>query len=133
MNPDTLTPFSQEELEEEQRNRMAQIAEKLKEQAEWRYNTWRQRPEVKESGLDWRPFQDRDLDTFYCRLLENGLRVKQQDVKAMIFSRDFCPDYDELATEIYNLHNELRTNPLSFVSKLKESLKHFREKIYHKP
>ena len=43
------------------------------------------------------------------------------------------PDYDELATEIYNLHNELRTNPLSFVSKLKESLKHFREKIYHKP
>lgn len=92
-----------EEQEEEQRNRMAQIAEKLKEQAEWRYNTWRQRPEVKESGLDWRPFQDRDLDTFYCRLLENGLRVKQQDVKAMIFSRDFCPDYDELATWLNGL------------------------------
>jgi hypothetical protein len=58
---------------------------------------------VKESGLDWRPFQDRDLDTFYCRLLENGLRVKQQDVKAMIFSRDFCPDYDAFATWLNSL------------------------------
>ena len=42
-------------------------------------------------------------------------------------------DYDELSKEIYNLQNEIRTNPLSFVSKLKESLKYFREKIYHKP
>ena len=41
-------------------------------------------------------------------------------------------DYDELSKEIYNLHNEIRTNPLSFVSKLKESLKYFREKITQK-
>ena len=87
---------SQEEREEEKRNRMIRIAELLREQAEWRYNVWRQRPEVKEPGQEWRPIQDRDLDTFYCRLLESGLNVKQQDVKAMIFNRDFCPDYDAL-------------------------------------
>ena len=87
---------SQDEKEEEKRNRMVKIAEQLREQAEWRYNTWRQRPEVKEPEQEWRPIQDRDLDTFYCRLLESGLNVKQQDVRAMIFNRDFCPDYDAL-------------------------------------
>ena len=42
-------------------------------------------------------------------------------------------DYNELSTEIFKLHNELRTNPLTFISKLKESSKHFREKVYQKP
>ena len=42
-------------------------------------------------------------------------------------------DSEQLSTELFNLHNELRSNPLSFVSKLKESLKYFRDKIYHKP
>lgn len=92
-----------EEQEEEQRSRMAQMAEMLRGQAEWRYNTWRQRPEVKEKGQEWRPVHDRDLDTFYCRLLARGLKVKQQDVKAMIFSRDFCPDYDAFATWLNGL------------------------------
>ena len=66
--PSGRRPKSQAEQEEEQRNRMSQMAEMLKQQAEWRYNTWRQRPEVKEDGQEWRPVQDRDLDTFYCRL-----------------------------------------------------------------
>ena len=42
-------------------------------------------------------------------------------------------DYEELEKEIFQLHNELRLNPQSFIPKLKESLNHFREKIYHKP
>ena len=42
-------------------------------------------------------------------------------------------DYDELENEIYQIHNELRKNPQSFIPKLKESLNHFRDKIYHKP
>ena len=42
-------------------------------------------------------------------------------------------DYEKLEEEIYQKHNELRTNPKSFIPKLKESLNHFREKIYHKP
>ena len=42
-------------------------------------------------------------------------------------------DYEELEKEIYLKHNELRRNPQSFIPKLKESLNHFRDKIYHKP
>ena len=79
---------------EEQENLIQLMRQSLTEQAEWRFNVWRQRPEVKEKALEWRPVQDRDLDTFYCRLKEQGLNVKQQDVRALIFSRDFCHDYD---------------------------------------
>ena len=42
-------------------------------------------------------------------------------------------DYEEIEKEIIKKHNELRSNPQSFIPKLKESLNHFREKIYHKP
>lgn len=80
--------------QEEQENRIALMRQSLQKQAEWRFNVWRQRPEVCEKGQEWRPVQDRDLDTYYCRLKEQGLNVKQQDVKALIFSRDFCRDFD---------------------------------------
>lgn len=90
----SMTAQQKEEQKEDQKNRITQMTEMLRQQNDWRFNIWRQRPEVKEPGKDWRPLQDRDLDTFYCRLIEQGLKVKLQDVKAMIFSRDFCPDYD---------------------------------------
>ena len=79
---------------QEQENRIQQMRDALTTQAQWRYNTWRQRPEVCEQGQSWRPVQDRDLDTWYCRLKELGLKVSAGDVKSLIFSRDFCPDYD---------------------------------------
>ena len=79
---------------QEQENRIQQMRDALTAQAQWRYNTWRQRPEVCEQGQSWRPVQDRDLDTYYCRLKELGLKVSAGDVKSLIFSRDFCPDYD---------------------------------------
>jgi predicted P-loop ATPase len=49
---------------------------------------------VREQGQPWRPVQDRDLDTWYCRLKAQGLKVSAGDVKSLIFSRDFCEDYD---------------------------------------
>ena len=42
-------------------------------------------------------------------------------------------DYVQLEKEIFQIHNQIRKNPQSFIPKLKESLNHFREKIYHKP
>ena len=83
-----------QQKQEADENRILQMRKALTEQAEWRFNVWRQRPEVKEKGQGWRPVQDRDLDTFYCRMREQGLNVKQQDVRALIYSRDFCADYD---------------------------------------
>lgn len=87
---------SEDEREQEQQNKIAKMVEFLKSQAEWRYNVWRRRTELKEGEQDWRPIQERDLKTFYCRLLENGLKVKLQDVEAMISNRDFSADYDAL-------------------------------------
>lgn len=85
---------SEQQRKKEQENRIQQMRDALTAQAQWRYNTWRQRPEVCEQGQSWRPVQDRDLDTYYCRLKELGLKVSAGDVKSLIFSRDFCPDYD---------------------------------------
>ena len=85
---------SEQQRKKEQENRIQQMRDALTAQAEWRFNVWRQRPEVREQGQPWRPVQDRDLDTYYCRLKELGLKVSAGDVKSLIFSRDFCPDYD---------------------------------------
>ena len=85
---------SDHQRREDQQNRIRQMRDALTTQAQWRYNVWRQRPEVSEQGQPWRPVQDRDLDTYYCRLKEQGLKVTVLDVKSLIFSRDFCPDYD---------------------------------------
>ena len=42
-------------------------------------------------------------------------------------------DYIQLGKEIFKVHNALRKNPQSFIEKLKESKKHFRDLVYHKP
>ncbi len=91
-------PKSAQQTKEEQENRMQQMRDALNNWAEWRFNTWRNRPEMRESGQAWRPVQDRDLDTLYCRLKESGIPVRSQDVKALIFSRDFSADYDAVKT-----------------------------------
>lgn len=89
---------SESQKKQEQENRIRQMRELLMQWADWRFNTWRQRPEVREKDGEWRPVQDRDLDTFYCRLQEKGVGVKAQDVKALIFSRDFCQDFDAVSS-----------------------------------
>ncbi|MBP3756424.1 MAG: PriCT-2 domain-containing protein [Prevotella sp.] len=94
---------SEEQKKAEQVNRIQAMREALLQQAEWRFNTWRQRPEVREKGQSWKPVQDRDLDTYYCRLKEQGLNVKLQDVKSLIFSRDFCQDYDAVSAWLNSL------------------------------
>jgi len=42
-------------------------------------------------------------------------------------------DYEELETEIFLLQNEIRLNPKILIQKLKDSLKQFKDNIYHKP
>ena len=42
-------------------------------------------------------------------------------------------NYEDLEKEIFRLHNELRENPQSYIQKLKENLKYFRNKIFHPP
>lgn len=86
--------MSGEEKEKEGVSNMTLLRTALGALGEWRYNVWRARPEVREPGTDWRPVEERDLNTFYCREKENGLKFTQQDLTSLIYSRDFCHDYD---------------------------------------
>ncbi|MDE5572038.1 MAG: PriCT-2 domain-containing protein, partial [Prevotella sp.] len=63
---------TERQKQEEQKNYMARMRELLQQQAKWRFNTWRQQPEFKEHGGAWKPVEDRDLDTYYCWLSEQG-------------------------------------------------------------
>ena len=42
-------------------------------------------------------------------------------------------NYEDLEKDIFYLHNELRENPQSYIQKLKDTLKYFRNKIFHPP
>lgn len=94
---------SETQRREERANSMLQMRDELERMARWRFNVWRNRPEWQVEGGPWQPVQDRDLDTIYCRLRQQGLGVKAQDVRALIFSRDFCTDYDAVATWLNGL------------------------------
>ena len=66
---------SDDEKAEDEKNRITVARETLMGFATWRYDVWRQRTEMCESDGDWRPIQDRDFDTFYCRLREMGVKI----------------------------------------------------------
>ena len=42
-------------------------------------------------------------------------------------------DYENVESELFKLHNEIRKNPQSFIPKLKSVLTCFKNKIYHIP
>lgn len=42
-------------------------------------------------------------------------------------------NYEKLEEELFRLQNDLRTNPKNFIPKLRDSLNHFKDKIYKKP
>ena len=83
-----------EEKREEQKNQMESAFKLLRQWAHWRFNTCLNRPEIQEPGGSWRPVNDRDLSTYYCRLKESGVKTSANDVAHIIFNRDFTSDYD---------------------------------------
>lgn len=42
-------------------------------------------------------------------------------------------NYEELENELLRQHNEIRTNPKNYISKLRDCLNYYKDKIYHKP
>lgn len=85
---------TEEQKQEEQKKLMEKASSHLRDLAHWRFNTCLNRPEIQESDDDWRPVNDRDLSTYYCRLKEAGVKVSANDVTHIIFNRDFTSDYD---------------------------------------
>ena len=66
----------------------------LRGMAEWRFNVWLNRAEIKEPQAAWRPVVNRDLSTYYCRLKEVGVKVSVNELDHIINNRDFAADYD---------------------------------------
>ena len=77
---------------------MAAVVDFLRQQAQWRFNTWLNRAEILEEGKAWRPVKDRDLSTFYCRIREMGIKFTANDLEHLIRNRDFATDYDPFRT-----------------------------------
>lgn len=82
--------------EEEQKNKMERIKDLLTSYASFRYNVLKQQVEIKEGDNEWHLIEDRDFHTYYCRIKEAGVSVRQQDVEAMINSRDFSLEHNPL-------------------------------------
>ena len=66
----------------------------LRSLAEWRFNVWLNRAEIKEPDKEWRSVVNRDLSTYYCRLKKAGAKISANDVDHIINCRDFATDFD---------------------------------------
>lgn len=88
-------PKNEAKRNEERENRFQLMRSQLCEWYEFRFNTWKNRVEIREKPmLEWNPLNDRDLSTLFARLQECGIGVKLNDLKALLESRDFSNDYD---------------------------------------
>ena len=93
--PKGRRPKSDEQKEEDKRNRFERMEEELLNYGKWRINKWLNRTEVKESdNSEWREIDDQDYSTFIMRLKKGGLNVSKNDMIDMTESRDFSPLYD---------------------------------------
>lgn len=93
--PKGRRPKSEEKRKEERENRFRLMSEKVREWYDFRFNTWKNRVEIRElNTYEWTPLNDRDLSTLFTRLQECGICVKQADLKALLESRDFSSDYN---------------------------------------
>ena len=75
----------------------------LRSLADWRFNIWLNRAEIKEPKKEWRPAVNRDLSTYYCRLKAAGVNVSANDLEHIINSRDFAIDHDPFVEYLHSL------------------------------
>ncbi|MBR5657617.1 MAG: PriCT-2 domain-containing protein [Prevotella sp.] len=93
--PKGRRPKSDEQKEEDERNRFERMEEELLNYGKWRINKWLNRTEVKEGdNSEWREIDDQDYSTYIMRLKKGGLNVSKNDMIDMTESRDFSPLYD---------------------------------------
>lgn len=97
-------PKTEAERKEEHENRFRLVRKQIEEWYEVRFNTWKNRAEMRpRPDGRWEPIRDRDLSTLFTRLQEQGLNVRQADVKALLESRDVSRDYDAVAAWLDSL------------------------------
>ena len=86
-------PKSRKEKEEEQKTVMTVIKERLQADYKWRHNVLSGKTEYSGDGTEWLEVDDRFIDTILTRLRESGLRVKDNELRSLVNSSDFAPDY----------------------------------------
>lgn len=84
---------SEGQKREEKRAVVVEVKEFLMDGRQWRYNTLSNKTEFTKDGVRWDEVDDRFIDTILTRLREAGLRVKDNEVRSLIHSSDFAPDY----------------------------------------
>ena len=91
--PKGRPPKSEEQKRAEQKTVITEIKEQLRVRYQWRYNTLTNKTEYCEDSTDWHEVNDRFIDTILTRLRDTGLRVKDNELRALVNSSDFAPDY----------------------------------------
>ena len=86
-------PKSKKEKEEVQKTIVTAIREQLQADYQWRHNVLSGKTEYSGEGSDWREVDDRFIDTILTRLRESGLRVKDNELRSLVNSSDFAPDF----------------------------------------
>ena len=86
-------PKSHREKAEEEKAMVTAIKEQLQTNHQWRHNVLSGKTEYAEDGANWLEVDDRFIDTILTRLRESGLRVKDNELRSLVNSSDFAPDY----------------------------------------
>lgn len=85
---DTSVPMgrpqkSEEQRQEETRNKMLAGMDYLTANYQLRHNVWTNRAEMLTDGK-WRPVTDRDVDSIYCTMRTEGINISNNDVRALL-------------------------------------------------
>lgn len=96
-------PRTTSKAPQQQESKMNDAYDMLRTMAEWRFNVWLNRAEIKEPEQEWRSVVNRDLSTYYCRLKQNGIKLSANDLDHIISNRDFAADYDPFEDYLQSL------------------------------
>lgn len=84
---------SGKQKEKERRAAILSVKKLLLKDRHWRYNVLSNKTEYSENDSAWSEVDDRFIDTILTRLRESGLRVKDNELRSLINSSDFAPDF----------------------------------------
>lgn len=83
-------------------NVMELMKEALCRYAKFQFNTWTKRTEMFD-GDEWKPVGDREHYTFLCRMIEEGIKVNDKLLTALLANKDYIEDFDPFANYFNNL------------------------------
>lgn len=96
-------PKNEEQRKEEQANTISLVSEQLRNGRLWRKNLISEKVEHSVDGKTWTEMDDRMLNTLITRLRQQGLRISEPALRALIDSSDFSVDFDPVTAYLESL------------------------------